>query len=425
MISAFSDDIISLIPKERNDKMKSLNKSKKADLLIFLCWLAYTSAYVARLNYNASMVEIISQLGRTKEAAGLVSSFFFFAYGAGQLINGLLTKKYNTKYSVTIALMGSSVINFCMTLTESAVVMQWLWLFNGVFQSVLWPSLIKTLSDRLEDSKLSRAVMVMSTTVASGTFSAYGLAALFSALSIKWTAIFYVASVLIGVVAVIWFMGMSRLEESKTEETAENIKIKRELSLSPVFVMGVLVILFSAVANGFIKDGLTTWVPSLLKEEFGMSSSLSIIVTLLLPVLSITGASLVKRLHKKQKDENVLNGIFYFASAVLSALIIFSLGLKSALFTLILFALVACLMSAVNNVITSIVPLYSRDKIDSGLSAGLLNTFCYVGSTLSTSLLGRIADTRGWNAVFICILAFTVMAFSICFTFTICTKKKK
>lgn len=404
--------------------MKPLHKSKKADLLIFLCWLSYTSAYVARLNYNASMVEIISQLGRTKEAAGLVSSFFFFAYGAGQLINGLLTKKYNTKYSVTIALIGSSAINFCMTLTESAVAMQWLWLFNGVFQSVLWPSLIKTLSDRLEDSKLSRAVMVMSTTVASGTFSAYGLAALFSALSIKWTAIFYVASVLIGVVAIIWFIGMSRLEESKAEETAENIKIKRELSLSPVFIMGVLVILFSAVANGFIKDGLTTWVPSLLKEEFGMSSSLSIIVTLLLPVLSITGASLVKRLHKKEKDENVLNGIFYFASAVLSALIIFSLKLKSALFTLILFALVACLMSAVNNVITSVVPLYSRDKIDSGLSAGLLNTFCYVGSTLSTTLLGRIADTRGWNAVFICILIFTVMAFSVCFIFTLLKKKK-
>ena len=70
--------------------------NKKSNLLIFLCWAAYTVAYVARLNYNASMVEILSQLGTTKEAAGTVSSFFFFAYGAGQLINGLLSKRYNT-----------------------------------------------------------------------------------------------------------------------------------------------------------------------------------------------------------------------------------------------------------------------------------------------------------------------------------------
>ena len=89
--------------------------NKKSNFLIFLCWAAYTSAYIARLNYNASMVEILSQLGTTKEAAGTVSSFFFFAYGAGQLVNGLLSKKYNTKISVTIALAASCIINFSMT----------------------------------------------------------------------------------------------------------------------------------------------------------------------------------------------------------------------------------------------------------------------------------------------------------------------
>ena len=62
----------------------------------------------------------------------------------------------------------------------------------------------------------------------------------------------------------------------------------------------------------------------------------------------------------------------------------------------------------------SIVPLYSRDKIDSGLLAGLLNTFCYIGSTLATSILGRIADTKGWNDVFVCILIFTVIPLVVC-----------
>ena len=116
--------------------------NKKSNLLIFICWAAYTAAYVARLNYNASMVEILSQLGTTKEAAGTVSSFFFFAYGAGQLINGLLSKRYNTKYSVTIALAASCIINFSMTFCDGIEVMKYLWFFNGVFQSILWSSLI-------------------------------------------------------------------------------------------------------------------------------------------------------------------------------------------------------------------------------------------------------------------------------------------
>ena len=399
--------------------------TKKSNFLIFLCWTAYTSAYVARLNYNASMVEILSQLGTTKEAAGTVSSFFFFAYGAGQLVNGLLSKKYNTKYSVAVALIGSCVINFSMTYCQGIEMMKYLWMLNGVFQSILWSSLIKTLSDNLSDDKLSKAVMAMSTTVASGTFTAYGLAALFSALQMKWTTIFYVSSAVVGIVAVIWLAGMGSIQKTKKEASEETKQTRQKLTLTPVLVLSIVVILVSAVTNGFIKDGVTTWVPSILKEEFGVPSSLSIIVTLLLPVVSIFGASLVKMLRKKQENENILNGIFYLGATVLSGLIILTISLKSVPLTLVLFGGIACLMAAVNNVITSVVPLYSRDKIDSGLSAGLLNTFCYVGSTLATSLLGKIADTKGWNDVFYCILIFTVVAFAVCTVSAIVTRKKK
>lgn len=402
----------------------SLN-GKKSNFLIFLCWAAYTAAYIARLNYNASMVEILSQLGTTKEAAGTVSSFFFFAYGAGQLVNGLLSKKYNTKISVAVSLAASCLINFSMTFCHGIDMMKYLWFLNGVFQSVLWSSLIKTLSDNLSDDKLPKAVMVMSTTVASGTFTAYGLAALFSALEMSWTSIFYVASVVVGVVAVIWFAGMTAVQKSKKEVQKTEKKTSGKLAVTPMLVFTIAVILVSAVTNGFVKDGVTTWVPSILKEEFGVPASLSIIVTLLLPVLSIFGASIVKALHKKQKNENVLNGIFYFAAMLFAGLIIFTINLKSAPLTLALFGGIACLMAAVNNVITSVVPLYSRDKIDSGLSAGLLNTFCYVGSTLSTSLLGKIADTKGWNDVFVCILIFVGAAFAVCCLSAIITRKSK
>lgn len=401
----------------------SLN-NKKSGFLIFLCWAAYTCAYIARLNYNASMVEILSQLGTTKEEAGMVSSFFFFAYGAGQLVNGLLSKRYNTKYSVAIALAASCVINFSMTFCQGIDTMKYLWFFNGAFQSVLWSSLIKTLSDNLADNKLSKAVMVMSTTVASGTFTAYGLAALFSALKMSWTLIFYVAAVVVGIVAVLWFVGIGTIEKSERKTVKAQISSKNKLSITPAFAVSVAVILVSAVTNGFIKDGITTWVPSIMKEEFGVPSSLSIIITLVLPVLSIFGTSLVNFLHKREKNENALNGIFYFGAVIIMVLIILTVKLKSVPITLALFGGVACLMAAVNNVITSVVPLYSRDRIDSGLSAGLLNTFCYVGSTLSASLLGRIADTKGWNDVFICILIFAVVSFTLCTVSAILSKKK-
>jgi sugar phosphate permease len=99
------------------------------------------------------------------------------------------------------------------------------------------------------------------------------------------------------------------------------------------------------------------------------------------------------------------------------ALVIFtarSSSLKNPIILLVLFGVSAMLMSAINNVITSIIPLYMREKMDSGLLAGVLDTFCYVGSTLSTALLGFIADNSGWSGVFNCLLVFGAIACAAC-----------
>ena len=69
------------------------NRSKKSYVLIIaLCWLAYTVAYMGRLNFNAYIEPIRDCLGASKAELGLVSSFFFFSYGAGQLFHGILQK---------------------------------------------------------------------------------------------------------------------------------------------------------------------------------------------------------------------------------------------------------------------------------------------------------------------------------------------
>ena len=402
-------------------------KAKQASkIIIFLCWAAYTAAYIGRLNYNAYIVEIISQLGTTKEAAGLVSSFFFFSYGAGQLVHGILSRKYNTRYSVAVALIGSALVNVGMTLVPSVSAMKIVWLMNGVFQSILWSSLIKTLSDRLPDELLSRAVVVMSTPAALGTFLAYGLSSLFSAMRADYRWVFYVPAILLAVIGALWFLIVGRIDSTLTRDgaAAYTPAPKKRPSFTPAFIIGAVFLLFAAISNGFIKDGVTTWTPSILNENFHMPESLSILITLILPLIAIFGAWLSTTLHKRQKNTSVLNGLLYFVEAAVLLLVIFTAKLKSPVVLIVLFAGSAMLMSAVNNVITSIIPMYMRDRMDSGLLAGVLDTFCYVGSTLSTWLLGRIADVGSWNGVFICLLVFGAVACVLCWLSVLVGRKK-
>ena len=123
------------------------NTSRKASLsLIFLCWLVYSSSYLGKVNYAANINQVMSYYNVSHSQAGLVSTLLFFAYGACQIINGLLCKKYNLRLIVFIGLFGSGIINLIVGLTTNFVLLTILWLLNGVMLAFLWSSLIRLLS---------------------------------------------------------------------------------------------------------------------------------------------------------------------------------------------------------------------------------------------------------------------------------------
>ncbi len=391
--------------------MNSITKvdTKKENRIIFICWLAYTAAYVGRLNFNASIVAIISDLGVTKSEAGLVSSFFFFAYGAGQLINGILSKRYNAKIMVFLSLIFSSFFNLLMPLCNDISIMKYLWLGNGIVQSVLWSTLIKTLSDFLSDKKLPKAILAMSTTVAIGTFLAYGI----SSVSVKngsWQTVFYVAAAVVFISAFVWLFLFGPSRKAIPEETVKDSKIK----MGKLVVLSLSLAAFAGIANGFIKDGMTTWVPSVLYEEFGVSQSFSILLTLCLPLVSTLGAAIAKKVHEKISSHAAMNLIFYSVSALLCAGILISLKIHSIVAIMLCFVGIACGMAMINNVITSMFALDHRKVLNAGFAAGLLNTFCYIGSTATSYSLGAVSESFGWNAVFIIMLAICIIASVVC-----------
>ena len=172
------------------------NKKKLENQLILLCWLVYTCSYIGRLSYNSNINQIGNEFNLTYGQTGLVTTFFFFAYGIGQVVNGFLCKKYNTKIVIFISLISSSFLNFLLVSCKNVELFKFIWLFNGVSMSFLWTSLIKLLSETISKEKIGKAIVTMGTTVAIGTFLVYSLSALFVAtLNYKFT--FYVASVIL------------------------------------------------------------------------------------------------------------------------------------------------------------------------------------------------------------------------------------
>ena len=206
-------------------------KFSTATLLIMLCWLAYTCSYIGKLSYNANINQVEEALSVSHADAGMISTFFFFAYGIGQVVNGIMCKRYNIKYVVFGSLTVSSIINVLMVCVNNFSVMKYLWLINGVAMSFLWTSLIRLLGETLNKRDISRAIVAMGTTVATGTFIVYGMSALFAAV-LDFRVTFYVAAAIMFAVALLWIFSYNKLTKPLIKEReAEKEESSKKRSL--------------------------------------------------------------------------------------------------------------------------------------------------------------------------------------------------
>ena len=382
------------------------NDVKGQGYLIFLCWLVYLISYVSRYSYNSNMNPIMSEFGIDKATAGLVATFYYFAYGAGQIINGLLCKRYNKRIMISASLLVSSIVNIIFFMGIDFRFAKYLWFINGAALSILWSSLISVLGEYLSKNKISISAIVMSTPIVIGTAVSYGTSALFVYIG-NYRLSFLLGFIVAAAVAVMWFFSFGRykktheksLENEEPTVTPENKGNIIKGNKKSVVLMLVIMCVFAVVCN-LIKDGLQNWTPTILKESYGLSDSLSIVLSIALPALGVFSAALCVFMQKKIKNPIIVNIILFSLIGLLIAGLTFAFRTPFWVLVLSIFGVITLFIHTVNNSLTSVTPLFMRDKIDPGFMAGFVNGFCYVGSTISAYGLGLIADAGGWESVF-------------------------
>lgn len=406
--------------------MEKIRRSgtKKQIILIILCCLAYGFAYVGRYSYSANISNIINEFGVSQASTGLIGTFFFFTYGVGQILNAFLCKYYPKRFIIAGALLFSSVINcvmfFLPATVEAFETIKFLWMFNGICQSVLWPTLILTLSETIEKRLMKYGILAISVSVAIGTFLAYGGSAIFSLPTVNFYRGTYLLAIgLMTTLAIIWFCSYNTLTAQKPvigedQAPAEEEKKKSGVNGIPAILAGlVAVCAIFAVADNLIKDGFQTWAPRILEKTFDLNISKSLVFTLVLPVFGFFGSASALLVNKFIKGFRPLTGVFYLATSLCigGIALIFHFGgtgTHMLIIALILMGLISSLTHGINNILTSIMPLTLRSKVNAGLLTGVLNGFCYLGSTISTYGLGKIADHYSWNTVIVVLLVVSV-----------------
>lgn len=388
-------------------------------LLVALACAVYFTSYITRLDFNAALANIVENTAMTKSQAGLIATALFFSYGFGQVVSGFLGDKVKPQLLILIGFVVTILCNGLFSLFSNITVLVVVWGINGFAQAMFWPPLVRILIDYLPQEKFLNACFCVSVAAQAATILIYLLVPLIL-VTLNWQAVFYIASgfaLLMTVVTVVGFRAVtvglkktrfdSEISPNAEAEEARRITDKKSNksapSLMPVLLSSGFITLLAAIAfQGFLKDGITTWMPTYVTEVFQMETSVSILLNVVMPIFSILSVFVATAIYKKV-IRNEVNGaaIFFGISAVLAAAL-FLCSDKSAVAALMLSALVVGAMHAINLYLISYVPSRFAAVGKTSTVSGLTNAFTYIGSALSSYLTAFLAEWIGWQYTVLC-----------------------
>ena len=110
-------------------------------------YVGYTAFYITRKSFTYMTPVLIQDLGLDKTDIGLISTLFYFTYGASKFFSGIVSDHSNPRYFMAAGLFLTGVLNILFGLSTSFWAFVSLWTMNAFFQGWGWPPCSKILTN--------------------------------------------------------------------------------------------------------------------------------------------------------------------------------------------------------------------------------------------------------------------------------------
>ena len=391
-------------------KTSVLSKSKK---LAYLLFMVYVIAYIGRHNYSAALTEIVASGLFTKAEAGIIGTVYFASYGSGQIIFGCISDRFSPYKLITFGLFGAALSNFSMMLAPNITAMTIFWGLNGISQSILWPASFYLISNIMAKEYRTRACLIMSVAVPVGTILAYFISG--TAIKSGWKAAFLCPSLILAVMGTVFVFLSSYFKKSLKKEEKKSIE-KKEKSSSKIFFKalvssGVIILFIPVLLHGMLRDGLTAWVPTMIRETYGTDTSLSVFVSVVLPVINLSGAYISMLIYEKlTKNNEVTAGFISLLLGIIPMIILLFLKRINMYTSVFSLAFATTCMTSFNHIILTVLPLKFAKFGKASTLTGTLNALTYAGCASSNLVFGFTSEHWGWSSTVIIWLSIFVIA---------------
>ncbi len=360
------------------------------------CVTAYTVAYLNRLNLSAALGGIGASLSLTEAQTGLLQTAFALVYAAGQLINGVIADRVRPYRHLLAGVAGYSVCNLLMSAAGSYPMLLALCLCNGAFQSMLWTPIVRMVAHFYPPGAVrEKANIALSLTMVVGHLGAWAISGSMSVM-LSWRFSFLIP----GLIGVLTLFVCSRLLRDSREIRGH---AKLAASDRPAPLMRVLArsgffhLLGSCVLYGFVRDGIVTWAPQKL-SAMGTGGAQGVLSSLLIPLINILGV-LGGYAFKRRSVSNNRRCVALMLGATAVCCLPLPVIANAFLMAFAMGMGCACLYG-LNPLLTALIPL-EHDRIHRvSLTAGMIDSFIYIGSALAGGLGGALTQAFGAKTLY-------------------------
>ena len=412
--------------------------------VLFTCWITYASFYLLRVNMSVAIPGILEEFNISKTAIGWVLTALFFAYAAGQFINGQLGDRFNAKKVIAVGLFGSAVLNAIFGFTGNFLAgMILIWALNGFFQSMGWAPTVRIVANWFPLHQRGKAAGILGSSYQIGNVVSWALAGFVVGL-FGWRWAFWVPAMIAPFLLINWILKIRRKEESsKGDFSVQFLTWKRDfkapkpmapllnvlkffgvekqaddVGFEPVEITqkpeglkdivratlrnkGIWLAAFGLFGLNITRYGFLDWAPTYFFEVQKAAISLAAYKSIIFPLAGSLGALSAGWISDKFfRGRRALMAVWMLLILILAVWFFPQIPVTSWVLSLIVLAIIGFTTFGPHMLMVTALPMDLGTKEMASSAAGFIDGWGYIGAALAGVGTGYLLDQFSWNAAF-------------------------
>ena len=387
--------------------------------------LMYAAYYMCRYNFRWAAPDIQKEYNLNYSDITYILSCWFWAYGFGQLINGLMADRIGGRRAMLIGAVGTIGANIAFGAASfggSMSTFAMIWLVSGYFQAFGAPGMIKINAAWFSRTERGTFAGIFGFMIQLGQFSINSLAPMllagFSLLlwtvpSLHWHWLFWIPPVIAVIPAVMITLFVKETPEQAGfvnvhPDEADHAHADTRVSLKESFQTisrHPLVWLYALAyaCTGAVRHGSDQLAVLYFVNELGLTRQMPAVkwTMQLMPLVAVggsLGSGIISDKVFKGHRSPVAMVLYFMITVVIiiAVIMIEGFGMRGVFLSCLFLILISLAVNATHSIVGAAAPMDIGGRKMAGFAAGVIDSFQYFGAGIAVPLMGKLLDKYGW-----------------------------